>query len=280
MYQLKLIGYPIEHSLSPWIHRQLLEKAGLNGNYQLFEITPEDDFELRLQELKQADVAGFNITVPYKQKIIPYLDELDSVAEEMQAVNTVAYRDGKWSGFNTDGAGYLRSLETAYPDFSESLDKRILILGAGGAARAVYYALHARGFTNIDLANRTLEKAEDIAKMGNANSKTAILNLHEAEKNLLHYDLIIHTTSVGMKHMNPEPLISIKELKPEAIVSDIVYQPIKTQLLLEAEKHQARLLYGHAMLLYQAQAAFEIWTKQRIDVSQMEKDLLEILEGR
>lgn len=280
MYQLGLIGYPIQHSLSPWIHHRLLDNAGLEGNYRLFEISPEEDFAEKIQELKSKEIKGFNVTVPYKQKIIPYLDGLDSTAEEMHAVNTVIHKNGKWYGYNTDGIGYLRSLEHAYPDFFNDLKNKVLILGAGGAARALFYALSQKGFVNIDIANRTLKKAEDIAQLGNNNSNTNVFTIEKANECLHNYDLIIQTTSVGMKSFGLKPIVTIERLKKDAIVSDIVYQPIVTKFLQDAEEHGARLLFGHTMLLYQAQYAFEIWTNKRIDLKDMENELLAILEGR
>lgn len=279
MYQLGLIGYPVEHSLSPWIHRHLLEQSGLAGDYRLFEIKPEDSFAEKIQKVKNV-VDGFNVTVPYKQKIIPYLDELDEVAEEMQAVNTVLFKDGKWIGYNTDGIGYLRSLKKAYPAIFEQKEANILIIGAGGAARAIYYALIKEGFQSIDIANRTLEKAEDIADLGGLTSRTTIYSIEEIEEHLVQYDVIIQTTSIGMKSVNLNPVVTIKQLKEGAIVSDIVYQPIETTLLKDAKESQANVLYGHTMLLYQAQAAFEIWTHERVDVTKMEKELLKVLKGR
>lgn len=280
MYKLGLIGYPIRHSLSPWIHERLLQKAQLQGEYRLFEITPEDDFEQKVSELKENKLDGFNVTVPYKEKILPYLDEMDDIAKEMQAVNTIVRENGRWIGYNTDGIGYVRSLENAYPDFFECLDRKIMILGAGGAARGIYYALTKFGFTQIDIANRTKEKAEDIAKLGKDNSKTTVYTIEEAGRVLEKYDLIIQTTSIGMKNIDLKPVVQLKQLKDDAIMSDIVYQPIKTQILQDAERLGSRILLGHTMLLYQAQYAFEIWTAKCPDVKEMEHELLAVLEGR
>ena len=280
MYELGLIGYPIQHSLSPWIHERLLRKAQLQGKYRLFEITPEDDFEQKVLGLKEKELNGFNVTVPYKEKIIPYLDELDDIAKEMQAVNTVVRENGRWIGYNTDGIGYVRSLEKAYPDFFERLDRKIMILGAGGAARGIYYALTKFGFTQIDIANRTKEKAEDIAKLGKDKSTTTIFTIEETSKILQEYDLIIQTTSIGMKSVDLKPIVQLNQLKNGTIMSDIVYQPIKTQILQDAEGLGARILLGHTMLLYQAQYAFEIWTGKCPDVKEMEQELLAVLEGR
>lgn len=280
-YNLKLIGYPIKHSLSPWIHEQFLSGTGLEGTYKLFEISPEDQFEEKMKELKEEGTDGFNVTVPYKEKIISFVDELDKTAQEMQAVNTVVNRDGKWYGYNTDGDGYLRSIKSSYPDFFESPErKKALLIGAGGAARAIYYALVNSGIGEVDLANRTLEKAESIARLGNDKVQTAIYTIDEAQKILGSYDLIIQTTSVGMKPNEDETIVTVNSLKENAIASDIVYQPIKTKFLKQAEAAGARLHYGHTMLLYQAHYAFEIWTGKTADASGMADALQKILEGR
>lgn len=280
MYKLGLIGYPIQHSLSPWIHERLLQKAELQGEYRLFEITPEDDFKEKVLELKEKQLDGFNVTVPYKEKIIPYLNDMDDIAKEMQAVNTVVNENGRWVGYNTDGIGYVRSLENAYPDLFEHLNRKIMILGAGGAARGIYYTLTKFGFAQIDIANRTQEKAEDIAKLGKDNTKTKIFTIEEASRHLDEYDLIIQTTSIGMKSVDLKPIVQLNRLNPETIMSDIVYQPLKTQILQDAERLGARILLGHTMLLYQAQYAFEIWTGMCPDVKEMEHELLAVMEGR
>src|SRR5699024_2337850 len=115
MYQFGLIGYPIKHSLSPWIHEQFLQKASLDGSYSIIEINPDQNFEEQINHMRNRNMDGFNVTVPYKQKIIPYLDEIDEEANKMGAFNTVVNRDGKWIGYNTDGMGYLRSLEGRFP---------------------------------------------------------------------------------------------------------------------------------------------------------------------
>lgn len=280
VYNLKLIGYPIKHSLSPWIHERFLKRAGIEGNYSLFEIEPHTNFEEKIGQLKALKTIGFNVTVPYKQKIIPYLDELDETAKQMQAVNTVDVKNGKWYGYNTDGHGYLRSLKSHYPSFFEGKAQNTLIIGAGGAARAIYHALVNAGVAEIDIANRTFSKAEDIAAIGNGKTKTVIHTIEEAEKVLPTYDLIIQTTSVGMKPKQGEIVLPITNIKDNAIVSDIIYQPIKTKFLKAAEQANGNLHYGHTMLLFQAQYAFEIWFGKKVDMTGMDEELQEILEGR
>lgn len=280
MYHLGLIGYPIGHSLSPWIHENFLKKANLEGNYSILEIPLDANFSEEVDRLKQNSIDGFNITVPYKQKIIPYLDELDHNAQHIGAVNTVVNKDGKWKGYNTDGIGYLRSLEKAFPELFTNKTSRVLVLGAGGAARGIYYALMTSGFTHVDIANRTLTGAQEISKLKGKNTHTSALSLQEAEQNLASYDLIIQTTSVGMKPHVDQTIISLNNLKNSSIVSDIVYQPINTTFLKEAQKLGARIHYGHTMLLYQALYAFEIWTNQQVTLGDMEDQLKSILEGR
>ncbi len=230
-YQLGLIGYPIKHSLSPWIHKQFLEEANIQGNYSIFEVR-EDDLTELVQTIKEKSVTGFNVTFPYKQKIIPLLDDLDPSAKHIGAVNTVLNKEGRLIGYNTDGIGYLRSLEQSFPDLPNNKQINILIIGAGGAARGIYNALHQAGYSSITIANRTIEKAKEIAQ----NSKSAILTLDQAEENIATFDLMIQTTNVGMKPNQDDSPIKIDGMKSSTIVSDIIYQPIWTTLLREAKE--------------------------------------------
>ncbi|MFD2046133.1 shikimate dehydrogenase [Ornithinibacillus salinisoli] len=278
-YRLGLIGYPIEHSLSPWIHNQFLEKTSLNGNYSAYEIAPQE-FEQNIKDFFSLDLLGFNVTIPYKQKIIPYLDELDEYAAQIGAVNTVKNKDGKWIGYNTDGQGYIRSLKGKFPMLFSDNNRRILLIGAGGAARSIYYALVTEGFLNIDITNRTLEHARDIKGMKSGLTTTEVLSIPDAERNLDQYDLIIQTTNVGMSPEKDVSIVMLNHVNPSTIISDIVYRPILTNMLEQAKVKGAYLHYGHTMLLYQAQYAFEIWTNKKVVVEGMEEQLKTILEGK
>src|SRR5699024_2231905 len=278
-YRLGVIGYPVKHSLSPWIHNRLLNIADLEGKYNVIEINP-DHFSMQLLELKNKKINGFNVTVPYKEKIIPYLDEIDDEARVMVAVNTVLQKNNKWIGFNTDGKGYLRSLENKFPGILKNKMKSILIIGAGGASRGIYYALNSAGFKRIDIANRTLKNAESVVKVKNNQTKSSFLSIKEAESTLDKYEIIIQTTSVGMKPREHETIMKLDQLKPGTIVSDIVYQPIMTSFLQEAKERKASIHLGHSMLLYQAQYAFEIWTKKLVPVDNLNKKLQAILEAK
>src|SRR5690625_1924705 len=280
MYNLGLIGFPIKHSLSPWIHGEFLKRANLIGNYLIYEINPEQSFEQEINELKDQHVRGFNVTVPYKQTIIDYLDELDKEAEKIGAVNTVVNKNGKWVGYNTDGIGFLRALKSKFPTRFANKTKKVLIRGAGGAARGIYYAMMLDGFKSIDIANRTAKSAHDIAQLKSDQISTAILTLEEAEAQVHTYDVIIQTTSVGMNPEANQSIIELRDLKDTAIVSDIVYQPIKTKFLTDAEALGADIHYGHTMLLYQAQYAFEIWTNKRLKIDDMDEVMKQMLKGR
>lgn len=277
--KLGLIGYPIKYSLSPWIHKKLLQASGLKGTYDLYEIRPDTSLEEAIRLLKSSNVNGFNVTVPYKQCIIPYLDNIDPIAESVGAVNTVILNDGRLIGYNTDGIGFLNALKAVYPDVLSN-DKRCLIIGAGGAARSIYVALNKQGMTHLDIVNRTKENAEEIALLGEKYTTTNVLSWKKAEDNLACYDILVQTTSIGMKPNNNEVVMSLDNLKEESIVNDIVYQPIHTTFLEQATIKEASILYGHRMLLYQAKAAFELWTDRNMKVEHLIKPLQHILEGR
>lgn len=280
MLNLGLIGYPIGHSLSPWIHERFLKITQLKGKYETIEIPLELPFDKEMNRLKKQNIHGFNVTIPYKEKIIPYLDELDDEAKNIGAVNTVLNKNGKWIGYNTDARGYLRALRHYYPSLLEEKDNKILILGAGGAARAIYYGLIVAGFKKIDLANRTIESARKLLDLKIANIETNVLTLQEAEKLIHTYDLIIQTTSVGMNPNADEMIIEMNTLKEDAIVSDIVYRPLVTKFLKRGEELGAKIHHGHAMLLFQAQYSFEIWTNTSFHMDEMEKEMYEMLKGR
>lgn len=279
-YRFSLIGYPINHSLSPWIHGQFLMKADLQGNYTINEIEPSKYVENKIKTVMESGIHGFNVTVPYKQKIIPFLDEVDPLADKMGAVNTVANKNGTWIGYNTDGIGYVRSLESKYPELLLDKSQHVLLIGAGGAARGIYSALDHTGFTRIDITNRTKESANEIARLGSPQTTTKTLSLQEAENKLGDYGVIIQTTSVGMKPGVGQSIIKMDNLKSTSIVSDIIYQPLKTKFLMDAKASGASIHLGHTMLLYQAQYAFEIWTGKQVPIDNMDNELQLILEGR
>jgi shikimate dehydrogenase len=259
LYKLGLIGHPIAHSLSPWIHNQLMDQQGIEGKYELLDIQPEE-FDEDMKVLKQKNLHGFNVTVPYKEKVIPYLDELDQSAKQLGAVNTVKKTESGWVGYNTDGQGFVHSLRARFPDLFEK-GRKALILGSGGAARGIFEALTRAGLDAVDVANRTMTRAEELIKQIPANSRAKALTLEQAMDTLGEYDLIVQTTTVGMSPDENNAILSLEHLTKGTVVSDIVYRPMKTKFLEEAESRGARLHYGHEMLLQQAVYAFQIWTE-------------------
>ncbi|HAM81311.1 shikimate dehydrogenase [Ornithinibacillus bavariensis] len=275
--RLGLIGYPIKHSLSPWIHKRFMQQTNIEGTYRIEEVLP-DEFEQQITRIIHS-YDGFNVTVPYKQKIISYLDELDENAAKIGSVNTVINVEGRLIGYNTDGIGYVRSLESSFPEIMEKKKSKILIIGAGGAARGIYVALNQCGFQFIDIANRTKEKAEAIAKLRKKPTTTEVIGLKQAEEHIGNYPLIVQTTSVGMLPNQDMVPIQLHHLPKKVNVSDIIYQPFWTKFLKEANDKGANIHHGHTMLLYQAQYAFEIWTGIRPSLGNMNRELKLLLEG-
>lgn len=262
--ELGLIGYPIGHSKSPWIHQRFFDQTGTKGSYRLIEIEPSQ-FEQKIKQLKQSELAGFNVTIPYKEKIIPYLDDISRDAEQIGAVNTVVCRNQKWHGYNTDGLGLVTALKNNYPDLFTG-GKSALILGAGGASRGIYYALTNENLAEIAIANRTVSRAKNLLALNQTQVRGDAISFREAEENLAQFDLIIQTTSVGM---TPEPdrqIIDLSHFKKGTVVSDIVYQPFWTALLKDAKRRGGFVHHGHEMLLYQAKHAFELWSEQLVAV--------------
>lgn len=254
MKQFAVIGNPIQHSLSPCMHRANFKALGIEANYELKQVV---DLSQEIEVLKQLD--GFNVTLPYKQLIIPFLDEVDPIALKIGAVNTVKNESGKLIGYNTDVDGFFESFQTLEVEKLES----ILILGAGGAARAVYFALIKNGYQNITIANRTLDKAKDICD----NS----ISLVQAGEQLATYKCVINTTSVGL--VEGKCPIDLKNLNSNHVVMDLIYKPKLTTLLKQAKALNCRYECGLDMLLIQGAKAFEIWFNQKANRTMMKQQL-------
>lgn len=275
--KLGLLGFPVKHSLSPWIHEQFLQKSSIAGTYKLYETRPEN-LSARMKEWREEGMDGFNITIPFKQDIIPYLDEIDEEAKSIGAVNTVVNEKGSWKGYNTDGLGYYRSLMDSFPSIDPG-ETNVLLIGAGGGARGIYRALAGKGFARVDITNRTMEKAKELLTLNQSDTVSSVLSLAQAEAKLGEYDIIVQTTSVGMEPSDHQMPIYVDKIKPGAIASDIVYKPFTTLFLKEAKERGASIHHGHAMLLYQAQYAFEIWTGKTAPLDEVLQQLENRLRG-
>ena len=260
--RLGIIGYPIGHSISPIFQQAGLDHLGIDATYEKWEVTPEDvgDF---VAGLRAPGTLGINITVPHKQAVIPFLDEVDEWATAAGAVNTIVNHDGHLTGHNTDGPGFLRALlvETGY-DPSRT---RALILGAGGAARGILLALVRGGVDSLVIANRTLERAETLAQLSSDNgvgSEAISLSGDALTEAAASANLIVNCTTMGMSHGPDEhgSPISAAQIPATAIVNDVVYTPLLTPILKEAAAAGATALGGLHMLVYQGVLSFQMWT--------------------
>ena len=272
-----VIGDPIGHSMSPDMHNDAFEALGMDAHYHPFHIKGED-LKAAVPGMKAIGISGFNVTVPHKTAIIPLLDEVDPLAKAIGAVNTVIRSHDRYIGYNTDGEGFIRGLNEEYG--SPILDKRILIIGAGGAARAIYYTLGQQGAVRVDIANRTAEKAEQLRERCPYPVQTALLSLGEAEETLDDYDIIIQTTSIGMSPKVDEVPLFPSRIRPDAFLSDIIYNPAETALMKEAKLRGARVQNGLRMFAFQGALAFEKWTGVLPDPNRMEKIVQDKLGGK
>lgn len=271
-----VIGNPIGHSLSPLMHNDAFAHLEMDAHYHAFLVL-ESELGEAVKGLKALGVVGFNVTTPHKVAIMQYLDEIDPLAEQIGAVNTVLHKEGKLVGYNTDGIGYVRSLESISKE--PLTNKRILLLGAGGACRAIYYSLAGAGVKEIDIANRTVEKAEQLIAECRSEVVSLALSLEEATEKQTLYDIIIHTTTVGMHpHVEDTPL-RIQDLKKGSIVSDIIYNPFETKLLRDAKAHGAIVQNGIDMFVFQGALAFEIWTGRLPNIERMKQIVMKKLGG-
>ena len=271
-----VIGDPIAHSMSPAMHNDAFEQYGLDAAYVPFHVTPEN-LRDAVKGFKAINLSGLSITVPHKTAIMPLLDEIDPLAEAIGAVNTMVNDGGRFIGYNTDGLGYLKGIKQEVPSFS---DCNMLLIGAGGAARAIYFTMAQAGLKNIDIANRTLSSAEFLVENCPFPKNSEVLSLNDAQEQLSKYDIIVQTTSIGMHPNVDSSPISVDQLKPTAFVSDIIYTPLETKLLREAKQIGARIQNGLPMFTHQGALQFEMWTGIFPDTDRMESVCLKQLGGK
>ncbi|ULM95629.1 shikimate dehydrogenase [Peribacillus frigoritolerans] len=271
-----VMGDPIAHSMSPDIHNDAFEKENIEAVYHHFHVTKEG-LNDAVKGMKALGIEGFNITIPHKTSIISFLDEVDELALAIGAVNTVVNKNGRFIGYNTDGKGFFKSL---CDEISGDIKaKKTLVIGAGGAARAIYFTLVKEGVKQVDIANRTKERAAQLVSDCPYDKVSKALSIIEAEESLSQYDLIIQTTSSGMSPELDHSPLKVDQLKTGAIVSDIIYNPLKTKLLREAGEKGAETQNGLGMFINQAALAFEIWTGIMPDTARMTDIVLNKLGG-
>jgi shikimate dehydrogenase len=283
-----LIGYPVRHSISPYFQQAALDYYQLDIRYQAWETAPQK-LEATIAKLREPQNLGANVTVPHKEAVLPLLDEVDELASLIGAVNTIVKKDNKLWGFNTDAHGFLQALHKEGHFNPEG--KRVVILGAGGVARAVCFALMREKANSVLILNRTLVRAKALADslrshMAEIGLKTEVTTLPwqslTSGGTFDRCHLIVNCTSVGMKDNSQEgqsPL-SLEVIPRGILVYDLVYNPCPTPLLQLAQKAGANILDGLSMLVYQGVASFELWTGKEAPVDIMLQRAGEVIGGK
>jgi shikimate dehydrogenase len=261
-FKLGLIGYPLGHSLSPKIQKAALKSCDLDGDYSLFPIPPEDHQGLQelLARVRSGEISGLNVTIPHKQNVMELLDELTPTAQAIGAVNTIYMQENKLIGDNTDAAGFLFDLKNQLTtETRRHRDSEALVLGAGGSARAVVYALTNDGW-NVTIAARRIEQAAQLASSFSGH-KLRISNIESLNLQLSNFQLIVNATPIGMfPHVDQSPLPENISLAKGTMIYDLVYNPPETKLVRDARAEELRAVTGLGMLIEQAALAFEFWT--------------------
>ena len=264
-----VIGDPIDHSLSPNIHSAAFRKLNLDCSYIAYKI-PKDELEEGVDALKKIKVDGFNVTIPHKISMMKQLDKTDESCSIIGAVNTVVNSNGVLKGYNTDMDGFLDPFKKRNLPIS---DARVLLLGAGGAARAIVAAFAKEHARHITIANRTLKNAESLSAFSKKIGLDAIPAILEQVRHAVKdYDIIVNATSVGLKN-EPSP-ISFEGIDKKTTVCDIVYMPMNTDFIKKAKEKSATIIYGYEMLLGQAAISFEIWHGMQAPYNSMKRALL------
>lgn len=254
-----VIGDPVEHSLSPPMHNAAFKHLKMDYVYVPYHVK-KGMLGDAIIGAKSLNIKGLNITIPHKTDVMKHLDALDKSAELIGAVNTIKFDEDYAKGYNTDGIGAVKAIE----EVSSVKNKKVIILGAGGAARAISFQILMDGAESIVIANRTVANAEqlqrDLVEKLNADVRSIDLG-EKLEIELSNADILINTTPIGMyPNVDQEPLVKAELMHENLVVKDCVYNPLQTGLIKEAEKCNAKVVYGLKMLIYQGMEAFRIWT--------------------
>jgi shikimate dehydrogenase len=263
-YSLGLVGYPLGHSLSPQIHGAALHALGISGEYSLYPVAPfpegEKELTALLDKVKAEAIHGLNVTIPHKQNVMPLLDDLTPAAETIGAVNTIFIQDGRLIGDNTDAPGFWADFQ----QFAGSKEQEMpfaLVLGAGGSARAIVYALLTHGY-QVAIAARRIEQAHQLCdQFSTISNQLSVLDSIQRSLDTDHYSLLVNTTPVGMHpHENTSSWPMDISLPKHAAIYDLVYNPRETLLVKRARVNGLPATTGMGMLVEQAALAFELWT--------------------
>ncbi len=275
-----VIGWPIQHSLSPPMHNAAFRALGLNWVYVAFAVPP-DNVGTAIEGMRALDIRGLNVTIPHKAAVVSHLDEISATSRQLGVVNTIVNADGHLRGDSTDGAGFIRALAEAGEGVT---DNCVVLIGAGGSGRAVALAAAQEQPEELVIVDRTPQRAVELAKLvraaGGLEAVRAIApDSPEVARVVSSADVIIDATPVGMyPHTDVAPVISPEWLRPCQLVCDLTYNPRDTVLLQAAREAGARILDGTGMLVHQGAIAFEQWTGQQAPIEVMRLALLEALE--
>ena len=254
-----IIGDPVEHSLSPPMHNAAFKHLKMDYVYVPYHVK-KGMLNDAIAGAKSLNIKGLNVTIPHKTRVIKHLDALDKSAELIGAVNTIKFDEDYAKGYNTDGIGAVKAIE----EVSSVKNKKVIILGAGGAARAISFQILMDGAESVVIANRTVANAEQLQKdlVEKLSADVKSIDLGEKLKNeLSNADILINTTPIGMyPNVNQEPLVKAELMHENLVVKDCVYNPLQTGLIKEAEKCNAKVVSGLKMLIYQGIESFRIWT--------------------
>ena len=274
-----LVGYPVGHSMSSVMHNAAFRAKSLDYKFENCSVKPEELKSFIDSDLRSPHIRGASVTIPHKVSVIKHIDALEDAAEKIGSVNTIVNDGGKLKGYNTDGNGAVRSLKEAYGDLDGI---KAVILGAGGASRSISYRLSSI-VGELVILNRTLSTAEDLVEAlaqnpGNR-ARLAASPLDHVNEALENASLLINTTPIGMSPRTGETPIGKEHLRPSMFVFDVVYNPMKTRLLTDAEAAGARTLNGIDMLVYQGAEAFKLWTDEDAPIEIMKNAVKRALEA-
>jgi len=269
--EIKLIGYPLEHSISPIFQQVALDHCGIEADYIACSVT-EAMLANEIEKIRADLCLGANVTIPYKEKVMPMLDKIDSVASKLGAVNTIVKEDGQLVGYNTDLYGFTKGL-IDYGGFNAN-GKKALIFGAGGAARAAAFGLVNQKVSSLTIVNRNYERAQSLSNELMNHGFTCFaksLDYENIQDIIAQSDLIVNSTPLGMNKHNEErmSILNSNKLKKSTYVYDLVYSPIQTPLIEQANAVGAKALGGLPMLVYQGASAFTMWTSREAPVELM-----------
>jgi len=278
-YKLAIIGYPLTHSLSGVMQNAALKASGLEGEYETLETKPENLIQV-IKKFKTEGYQGFNVTIPHKVPVTLFLNECDELANLTGSVNTVKILEDKsLSGYNTDVYGFIKSLPEGFSVNEESA----AVLGTGGASRAIVAGLVHMGIKEIDLFSRNIIDSHETAQILRGRFPNVAINLLQNQMlaNLEKYKIIVNTTPIGMRNyaesISPLSDETVETLREDALISDIVYNPFKTELIKQAARYGKKYAGGLDMLVFQGAKAFEIWTGIKPDADKMKVAALEAL---